>query len=309
MMTPNTHPPMNIHLAVDGSEHALAAARLIGDLPLPPGSVITALGVLTARQNPRRSLLLKALDEVEEALQESGAEVRLGILHGNPAEALTHFADEHQPDLMAVGARGLRAALGILLGGVAQQVVEYANWPVLVVRAPYQGLRGILLVTDGSAPSQQAVNFISRFLFPKGAAVSVMHVLPPLLQADLAAQPASYRLFTPDYPPVTLPMDERQVAEQTEIEEQEGQALLDRAVRMLRGAGINATPVLKRGDAATEILEYARSNPIDLIAAGSRGLGAVKGWFLGSVSRKLVHYAGCSVLIVKGGAEASSGKV
>ena len=47
-----------------------------------------------------------------------------------------------------MGAKGLRATLGILLGGVAQTVVEYANWPVLVVRAPFEGLHKVLLVSE-----------------------------------------------------------------------------------------------------------------------------------------------------------------
>ena len=55
-----------------------------------------------------------------------------------------------------------------------------------------------------------------------------------------------------------------------------------------------------RGDAATEIIEYANQNQIDLIVAGSRGLSQMRRLLLGSLSRKLVHYAGCSVLIVKG---------
>ena len=62
-----------------------------------------------------------------------------------------------------------------------------------------------------------------------------------------------------------------------------------------RGAG----QILARGDAATEILERARAETTDLLVAGSRGLSAVRGWWFGSVSRKLVHYAPCSVLIVK----------
>jgi nucleotide-binding universal stress UspA family protein len=40
---------------------------------------------------------------------------------------LIEFADENQPDLIVVGARGLPATLKVLLGGVAQQVVEYAR--------------------------------------------------------------------------------------------------------------------------------------------------------------------------------------
>ena len=57
---------------------------------------------------------------------------------------------------------------------------------------------------------------------------------------------------------------------------------------------------LTRGDAATEIIDYVKSNEIDLIVAGSRGLGQFEGMWMGSVSRKLVHYSNCSVLIVKG---------
>ncbi len=62
---------------------------------------------------------------------------------------------------------------------------------------------------------------------------------------------------------------------------------------------MEASSVLLRGDAATEIIEYVKTNQIDLIVSGSRGLSEVRGWLLGSVSRKLVHYAGCSVLVVK----------
>lgn len=56
---------------------------------------------------------------------------------------------------------------------------------------------------------------------------------------------------------------------------------------------------MTHGDAASEIIEYVRKNRIDLIVAGSRGLGQFKSMWMGSVSRKLVHYSDCSVLIVK----------
>jgi len=53
----------------------------------------------------------------------------------------------------------------------------------------------------------------------------------------------------------------------------------------LKSNGIKASPVLLRGDAASEIIEYVKSHEIDLLAASSRGLSAVRGWLLGSVSR------------------------
>jgi nucleotide-binding universal stress UspA family protein len=285
-------------LAVDGSEHSLAAAHLIRDLPLPPNSEVTALAVLTPRHTPGRAALLAALDEVHAILLSKEVDAKTGLLHGHPAEELTNFANEHRPDLMVVGAKGLRATLGILLGGVAQQVVEYAQWPVLVVRSPYAGLWRVLLVTDGSPHSQRAVDYLTQFPLPAGAEVRAMHVLPPLAQPDLALM-ARPMTGVEMIPPLSSHEADLAAARQAEVEEREGQALLAQTIETLKSHDIGAARHLVRGDAATEIIEHVKSHEIDLVVAGSRGLSAIKGWWLGSVSRKLVHYAGCSVLIVK----------
>jgi len=295
--------PLKIILAVDGSEHSLAAVQLVRDLPLPPGSQVTAVGVLTPRQTPHRSWLLAALDQAQTILQGSQAKAYTGLLHGHPAKALTDYADEHKPDLMVVGAKGLRATLGILLGGVAQQFVEYAWWPVLVVRASYAGLRRVLLVIDGSPHSERAVGYLAQFPLPADAEVHVMHVLLPLPPPKAAAQSVPFRA---EIPPLSSYEAEQRAAWQVEIEDREGQALLANTVGALKDSGVQATCVLTCGDAATEILDHVRAHKIDLIVAGSRGLGAVKGWLLGSVSRKLIHYAGCSALIVRGGSDDGS---
>jgi len=299
MITPKMFPPMKIHLAVDGSEHSFAAAQFIHDLPLLSDSEVTALGVLTPRNTPSQSILLAALVGVQMIFQDSSVKVRLELLHGNPAEALTEYADQHKPDLLVVGAKGLRATLGILLGGVAQQVVEYSRWPVLVVRAPYAGFQCVLLVVDGSTHSQCAVEYLTRFPFPEGMDVRVMHVLPPITKFEYFL-PSGRNLYSlADITPASSYEIEQDIARQAQVEEQVGQVLLKKTREMLRKSGVEADSVLKCGDAATEILEYVKSNNIDLLVAGSRGLSAVKGWLLGSVSRKLVHYAGCSVLIVR----------
>lgn len=299
MNSQRVYPPLTIHLAVDGSEHSIAAAQFIRDLPLPQGSKVVALGVLSRRHTPSRYLLLAALDDAHQILQDSHAHVSSGLLHGNPDERLTDFANRHRPNLVVIGAKGLRATLGILLGGVAQQVVEYAHRPVLVVRAPYTGLKRVLLAVDGSQHSQHATQFLSRFPIPDELDVRVMNVLPPMPEPEKPMTTPRFEHFDPDVQPPTGYETERSIASQAEIEEQEGQALLAKTLATLRASGIQATGGLKRGDAATEIIEYAKSNQIDMVVVGSRGLTTVKSWLLGSVSRKLVHYAGCSVLIVK----------
>ncbi len=296
-MNPTSSTFIRIILAVDSSEHARAAARFVCDLPLPSGSEVTVLAVLTPRHTPGRVALLAALDEARALLPHGGVKVQTGLLHGHPAEALTDYGHEHQPDLMVVGAKGQRATLNILLGGVAQQVVEHAQWPVLVVRAPYTGLRRVLLVTDGSPHSQRALDYLAQFPLPAATEVPVMHVLPPMPEATWPTYLGGF-----DRVPPPLPDDDVQqrLARQAKAEEREGQLLLARTIEVLHAHRIEARPVLVRGDAATEILQHVQAHPTDLIVVGSRGLSAVKGWWLGSVSRKLVHYAGCSVLIVRG---------
>ncbi len=178
-------------------------------------------------------------------------------------------------------------------------MVEYARCPVLVVRAPYRGIKRVLFVTDGSEYSQRALKFLTSFPLPKGIDFHVMHVLPPLYTSDLVAR--SWPIATEVIPPISSREAEEITSKQAEAEEAQGKILLKQTLDTLRQFGIEATSVLRRGDAATEIINYAKDQDINLIVAGSRGLSRIKGWLLGSVSRKLLHYSNTSVLIVKGG--------
>ena len=122
-----------------------------------------------------------------------------------------------------------------------------------------------------------------------------MHVLPPPITDEIAT-----RAWTlgPEvlYPAPTTLIDRAAL----EAEEQRfGTQLLKETAQVMSLAGFELQRVLERGDAATEIMEYVKHHQIDLIVCGSRGLSSISGWLLGSVSRKLVHYASCSVLIVK----------
>ena len=56
---------------------------------------------------------------------------------------------------------------------------------------------------------------------------------------------------------------------------------------------------LLEGSPVEAVLELARSRNVDLIVVGSRGLGAVKGSLLGSVSSAIVHHADRPVLVAR----------
>jgi nucleotide-binding universal stress UspA family protein len=285
-------------LAVDGSEHAKAASQFVLDLPLPTECHISVISVLIPRNVQQHKIIENILEHTGTLLQEKITKpIRTELITGYPAEEIISYADAHKPDLIVLGARGLRSTLGIFLGGVAQNVVEYACCPVLVVRSPYTGLRNILLATDGSQYSQLALQYLQHCPLPEGVEKQVIHVIPPEITAE--AFGASWQLNMELTAPILTEQMQIQLMNKAIEEEENGQSLLKKSIRDLEILGITATGILRRGDAATEIIDYARDENIDLIVVGSRGLSTFRSWFLGSVSRKLVHYADCSVLIVK----------
>ncbi len=294
-----------IMLAMDGSEHSLAALALLSDLPLPPEASITVVGVFLPRNASDYYLYEPILRQAEDRLRQRGVQAHSELLAGRPSEVLHQLAEDQHPRLIVLGAKGRRATSGILLGGVAQQMVEYGSSPVLVVRSPYTGLERILLVTDGSPASQYSVEYITRLPLPEHTSIEVVHVLPPIpLPQPMVAAPVwslGYERST-----VIEVQTEEEMRSMFEEEKKAGEALLESTLEHLRqllattSPRVPITSALLLGDAATEIIGFANSHKANLIVAGSRGLTSVKGWLLGSVSRKLLHYAPCSVLVVRG---------
>ena len=276
----------------DRSEHAQAALALLEDLPLPPGTDVTVFRAFSPNQSTDLVLIEDGLNQTCNRLKQKGLFAHPELLLGVPTVRFLKHAEEQHPDLIIIGAKGLRASTGILVGGVAQQVVEYAPCPVLVVRAPYHGLRKVMFVTDGSASSQFALHFLGGLPLPVETRLWVMHVLPPppipmlYVQTPLGSTPVAFQ-------------DLGEAVALGAREEQEGQALVDKTLASLQAAGKPAKGILKRGDAATEIMAAAREQEIDLLVTGSRGHSPIREWMMGSVSRKLVHYSGCSVLVVR----------
>ena len=284
----------NILLADDGSPHSRAAVELIADLPHPPDCVVTALRIFTPLQTPEQAAMEAALMATRNQLAEKGLSVNTEFLLGYPSAKILEYADEHKPDLVVMGAKGLRNALGIPLGGVAMHLLEDGRFPVLIVRAPYKGMKKILLVIDGSSCSDIACSYLGVFPLPENTEVIVMHVIPPRF-SPVIMEPFPGGVVVP---PIVNTLSEED-DEQIHADEMEGMRVIKKSLESLNKDGIRATAQLGRGDASEEIITFARNQSVDLIVAGSRGLGAVRGWLMGSVSRKLAYYSGCSVLIAR----------
>jgi nucleotide-binding universal stress UspA family protein len=77
------------------------------------------------------------IDRQAKELTEQGIDTRVEksstIFVGGPAVAIAEIADQADADLIIVGTRGHSAAIGVVLGSVAERLPHLAHQPVLVV--------------------------------------------------------------------------------------------------------------------------------------------------------------------------------
>ncbi len=280
-------------LADDGSEHARAGCQLLAALPLSSDAEVVALRVFIPLQAAEHARFEEQLQKTVAYLAENGIEARSELLLGYPADKILEYAAVFHPDLIVMGAKGLRSVFS--LGSVAAHVVEEGGWPVLVARAPYRELRHIVLALDDSASSQAAEDFVRQFPWPNNVRVTVLHVIapPPL---ELIYDPLM--MTNVDYYAVQM-LDEEEQRRRAEAHAR-AEDLLHKAVTRLQAAGLEARSHIMLGDAAAKIIEYVQREPVDLIVVADQGKSSLRAWLLGSVARQLMTHAPISVLVVRG---------
>lgn len=148
-------PVRTMTIGVDGGADSDRAIDVLRELPLPDTLVAHVVGVVEPLRFPTTapafmtSTLKAAINDLEdkqrrvlatavwaavERLSLRVARVVGATPTGSPAAMLVRDADEHQSDLIVVGARGVGAVERILLGSVSESVLRHAGCAVLIVR-------------------------------------------------------------------------------------------------------------------------------------------------------------------------------
>ena len=70
-------------------------------------------------------------------------------------------------------------------------------------------------------------------------------------------------------------------------------------MKRLHGGGVGVEVVVVRGQPARAIVEFAETEKCDLIVMATHGTSGLHHALVGSVTRKVIHHAGCPVLIVR----------
>lgn len=138
----------------------------------------------------------------------------------------------------------------------------------------------ILVAVDGSESSDRAVSHLLKKLgwYKEGAEIHLLNVQ--------SALPSDVSRFIS--------------AEQLEgFHRDRGAEALASARRILDAAGVAYVTHIGIGEPAHVIAHYAAERKIDQIVMGTRGLGAVAGLVMGSVTTKVLSLTDVPVLLIK----------
>jgi nucleotide-binding universal stress UspA family protein len=96
----------------------------------------------------------------------------------------------------------------------------------------------------------------------------------------------------------TEPMSEAEREKLAEGVRKAGEKVIDKARAAVDLAGLEVKALVRQGKAGERIIEAAEEVGADAIVMGSRGMSDLKGMVVGSVSHRVSHTAGCSVITV-----------
>ncbi len=286
--------PNRILLATDGSGEAARAARVAADLAERASAELHVIHAWQAELLKAYAVMApntavrwweqkaeELLDRQVEWIERAGGTVAEGhLLRGEPVEKITELAEELDVDLVVIGSRGLGTVRRLTTGSVSEGVVRDALRPVLVVRggeAAWPPAR-VVVGEDFSEDSEAAARLAASIGQLYGARMTLVHAYPLL---ELGSKVPVSGVFWVNGEVRTARRTLELLAR--EIEEEVGETP---EARVAIGAAANC--IL---EAATEGAEPT------LVVVGSRGLGVLERFRVGSVSTRVMREAEGPVLV------------
>jgi len=146
-------------------------------------------------------------------------------------------------------------------------------------------LKKILVAIDGSQPSQRALDMGAQIAEKFDAVLVLIYVIRDMQLPDSLRQMAEVELV--------------QESRLTTLQKIGQTILAEAATRAKKQGAKEVRSEVRPGDPAGAILRYAAENGVDIIVMGSRGLGEMESFLLGSVSRKVSNLAKVGCLTVR----------
>ncbi|MCB9948298.1 MAG: universal stress protein [Rhodospirillaceae bacterium] len=145
--------------------------------------------------------------------------------------------------------------------------------------------KSVLVAVDGSAHSAKVVDFATDYAAMHGTRLLILSVYRTMRMPE-----SSHSMVRPTGHGAATPDEMRTYAE----------SVVKAATERAQASGAKEVEgFVLQGQIARTIVGFARERGVDAIVLGSRGLGDMTGFLLGSVSHKVTSLAECTCIVVK----------
>jgi len=202
------------------------------------------------------------------------------------APAILDYAAENSIDLIVMGTHGRRGLGHFFLGSVAEEIVRVSECPVFTIReaetpTPPKSKEKILVPVDFSEHSQNALVNAKEIAKSYEAKIHLMHIIEETIHPAYSLSGKS-SIF--DIVPNIKEDCERR---------------LKKMISEKIGEEVKTKIHIVSGQAANEIINFAKNNSMDLIVIATHGLTGLEHLLLGSTTEKVVRMSSCPVFTVK----------
>ncbi len=211
------------------------------------------------------------LGEVSAKLRRSGITTESDITVGEAAEEISVRIQDGDIDLLVLSTHGRSGVGRVLLGSVADEVIQRATIPMLLIRPFGQrsdkilSLKKVLVALDGSAEAELSL--------PYAAAIG--------------------KRFSSDLLLLSVPDDLESSSQINSLH-----IYLDRVAGMFDDLKLKTETVVIGSDPGYTIVEVAESENVDLIMLATHGRGDRERFMIGSVADMVINNANCPVFLV-----------
>jgi nucleotide-binding universal stress UspA family protein len=279
---------------LDGSrlaEQILPFARFIATPLNLPVDLFTVLESVSDHQSSLHARARAYLEGVREKYFSSGVSTNF---HVETGEAATVIIERYRNDpycLIAMATHGMSGLRRWLMGSVTSKVVQHAANPLLIIRPTEKAdpvipasLRTIFVPLDGSALAEKVLPTVIGLAKPLKLEVQLVRAYTPAAETYIIADGVIAQ----------------STAQFNQNLKAEVETYLEGKVQALRAEGVeNVSAAAVLGDAASEIIDFARRTENNLVAMSTHGRSGVGRWLLGSVAEKVVQHSQDPVLLIR----------
>ena len=279
-----------ILVAVDGSESSKNAFRQACRIALEDKSWVTVITTIPPYEDlfqmpsiqEKVSIALRAegekiVAEIKKIAAEEDTYIKTLLEEGTPFDTIIDTAEEGNYDLIVMGRLGMKRIEKALVGSVTARVIGNSQRDVLVFPLNTKiGWNTIMLATDGSKYSLSATDKAINIAKSYGAEIKAVSVVDVTEEFQTEAPEAVDRLVAG------------------------AKGFVEEVRKKAETQGVRIEPLVREGETYKVITDLARKFASDVIVMGSHGRTGIKRLLMGSVTEKVLGYAPCPVLVIRG---------